>query len=619
MNSNSHTLTRGNKQFELCNHLGNVLVTVQDRKRSVDVNADNQADYYLPYLRTVTNYYAYGSAMPGIGGSIKECTVTSTNLTLEKYPYFHTFSNDSTSGFTAGSGARSVTNPTHNVLHLESIWTTRPLANKTIYLKNGVNYALKFNLAGFSVVSGYTHTVKVRILLPGNTLSYTYTATGNQTINFTSNTTGNVTIEISSQITGSGTYSINPYIDIDNFNLSWDSAYTAYVNTCGSYPENYKYGFNTQEKDNEIAGENNLYTAEYWEYDARIARRWNVDPVFKEFESPYACFGGNPIFFNDVFGDDIKPTNIKGKPTITANLLVRFDPRLGWSDQQKMNYLNLIQTAITSTYGSLQYQGNNVKLNISVTMYNGSAVYGENNDSKTSNSENTVLVDVGQSQNGGNTISNALKLGGYMYLNNGNNAQDAAHEFGHILGLSDRYTETVSYNGDANPRSNRNGSDFLLPVPPRSTTISLATIKGDKSFNANTNLMSSPTGQTVITNKQLNVIFRGTILTARFGERNYYRPVIARDFNAANSETNYNQIKTRNYIFFKTVEAYNNGVRYNNPIQNSLIYYSYSKIFGLRQHKDKGEDDPGFIYNIDSTKQKDNRGYIKAAWDIGHK
>lgn len=318
INAVIHIITRGNKQFELCNHLGNVLVTVQDRKRSVDVNADNQADYYLPYLRTVSNYYAYGSAMPGIGGSIKECTVTSTNLTLKKYPYFYTFSNDSTSGFTAGSGARSVTNPTHNVLHLESIWTTRPLANKSIYLKNGVNYALKFNLTGFSVVSGYTHTVKVRILLPGNTLSYTYTATGNQTINFTSNTTGNVTVEISSQITGSGTYSVNPYIDIDNFNLSWDSTYTAYVNNCGSNAENYKYGFNTQEKDNEIAGENNFYTAEFWEYDARIARRWNVDPVFKEFESPYACFGGNSIYYNDIKGDDKNSRHLDADGKIIA-------------------------------------------------------------------------------------------------------------------------------------------------------------------------------------------------------------------------------------------------------------------------------------------------------------
>jgi hypothetical protein len=29
-----------------------------------------------------------------------------------------------------------------------------------------------------------------------------------------------------------------------------------------------------------------------------------VDPVFKEYESPYACFAGNPIWFADKFGSD---------------------------------------------------------------------------------------------------------------------------------------------------------------------------------------------------------------------------------------------------------------------------------------------------------------------------
>jgi RHS repeat-associated protein len=64
----------------------------------------------------------------------------------------------------------------------------------------------------------------------------------------------------------------------------------------------YRYGFNGQEKSTEL-GEDS-YTAEYWEYDARIGRRWNVDPVFKEYESPYAAFSGNPILNTDVNGDD---------------------------------------------------------------------------------------------------------------------------------------------------------------------------------------------------------------------------------------------------------------------------------------------------------------------------
>jgi RHS repeat-associated protein len=45
------------------------------------------------------------------------------------------------------------------------------------------------------------------------------------------------------------------------------------------------------------------YTAEYWEYDARIGRRWNVDPIGKAYESPYACFSNNPISYTDPKGN----------------------------------------------------------------------------------------------------------------------------------------------------------------------------------------------------------------------------------------------------------------------------------------------------------------------------
>ena len=40
----------------------------------------------------------------------------------------------------------------------------------------------------------------------------------------------------------------------------------------------YKYGFNGQERDVEISGNGNLNTAEFWEYDCRLGRRWNLDP-----------------------------------------------------------------------------------------------------------------------------------------------------------------------------------------------------------------------------------------------------------------------------------------------------------------------------------------------------
>lgn len=66
----------------------------------------------------------------------------------------------------------------------------------------------------------------------------------------------------------------------------------------------YRFGFNAQERDDEIAGEGNTYTAEFWQYNGRLGRRWNLDPVKKHYESPYACYGNNPVWLIDPNGAD---------------------------------------------------------------------------------------------------------------------------------------------------------------------------------------------------------------------------------------------------------------------------------------------------------------------------
>ncbi len=51
--------------YELSNHLGNVLTVITDRKIPVDANNDFITDYYLPDVISSTDYYAFGSPMPG--------------------------------------------------------------------------------------------------------------------------------------------------------------------------------------------------------------------------------------------------------------------------------------------------------------------------------------------------------------------------------------------------------------------------------------------------------------------------------------------------------------------------------------------------------------------------
>ena len=66
----------------------------------------------------------------------------------------------------------------------------------------------------------------------------------------------------------------------------------------------YGFGFNGQEKDQEIYNNQSTTTATFWEYDGRIGRRWNLDPVVKEWESGYATFINSPILFSDPDGLD---------------------------------------------------------------------------------------------------------------------------------------------------------------------------------------------------------------------------------------------------------------------------------------------------------------------------
>ena len=74
-------------------------------------------------------------------------------------------------------------------------------------------------------------------------------------------------------------------------------------------PGIYRYGFNRQEKSIEIDPNGNSMTAEFWQYDARLGKRWNVDPRLTTGVSPYSAFLNNPILNIDPIGD----TTINGQ------------------------------------------------------------------------------------------------------------------------------------------------------------------------------------------------------------------------------------------------------------------------------------------------------------------
>jgi RHS repeat-associated protein len=71
-----------------------------------------------------------------------------------------------------------------------------------------------------------------------------------------------------------------------------------------AFANDYRYGFNGMERDDELNGVGNSYTAEYWQYDSRLGRRWNMDPMFSSASgwSPYRAYYDNPIRYVDPIG-----------------------------------------------------------------------------------------------------------------------------------------------------------------------------------------------------------------------------------------------------------------------------------------------------------------------------
>ena len=62
---NTRYLHRGRKVYKFSNHLGNVLVTLSDFVSGTDTDNDGIANYYEAIVVSATDYYPFGSAMPG--------------------------------------------------------------------------------------------------------------------------------------------------------------------------------------------------------------------------------------------------------------------------------------------------------------------------------------------------------------------------------------------------------------------------------------------------------------------------------------------------------------------------------------------------------------------------
>jgi RHS repeat-associated protein len=99
----------------------------------------------------------------------------------------------------------------------------------------------------------------------------------------------------------------------------------------------FKYGFNGQEKDDEVYGGGNEYDFGDRVCDSRLGRWFSIDPYFKKYASlsPYSCSANNPIWLQDKNGDSIWVTtmtseskNANGKTVVKIEHTIHITAKL---------------------------------------------------------------------------------------------------------------------------------------------------------------------------------------------------------------------------------------------------------------------------------------------------
>jgi hypothetical protein len=201
--------------------------------------------------------------------------------------------------------------------------------------------------------------------------------------------------------------------------LSFSDYYPFHMQMPGRFDNSagYRYGgSNGQEKETEITGNSSHYSAEYWMYDSRLGRRWNVDPVVKYHESPYAAFANNPIVYIDFIGADTTIANNK-----TGNLIIWYNynnDKLDYdkiADQQAWDFIEVNDVKNIKSIVRDYLKANNLDLNNVVFKTHGSSAlisagYG--------NSERIEKEDIEKYINGESVSSKATRslIMGFEYI-----------------------------------------------------------------------------------------------------------------------------------------------------------------------------------------------------------
>lgn len=309
--------TLGEKRYELSNHLGNVLVTVSDRRvLTEDENDPNPANWWWDAdITSAQDYYPFGMLMPDrVYTSSSAPKLKSKRKKLVKV-LEHSFTTG-TDGWVAQGGATISQNNEKLEVHTDQQWEAAAYYYTTEAGKE-YNMVLDMDL-------GDCQELQVEVIAhsPYQIIA-TYSINSSGKHNFIFTALSNQTrIKVSRKdptISGAQDFYLNR---ATLFKLKEKEQLVSQAD--------YRYAFNGYDHSPEIKGVGNSYNFGARVYDSRIAKFLSVDPLFRQYPdySPFLFAGNSPIYKIDYNGE--------GEVVVMDKIVIKnnFDTK-GWDGPSK--------------------------------------------------------------------------------------------------------------------------------------------------------------------------------------------------------------------------------------------------------------------------------------------
>lgn len=278
----------GTRQYECSNHLGNVLAVISDKKLPRDADNDLIIDYYEPAVLNSFDYSPFGVILEDRNYTAQVCEDVTT--VMEEFVIDDNFDDGTTMTF-SGLGNTNI-NGVNGALEVKKGKGSGTMGTESSFnVDAGTLYTYSFSLD--KGTCNPSSAIEYRIVdANGNTVAGTFGTLNSGSINVSGSFTASSTGVYKLEFTRTGNNS-NCRFYVDDVQIIYETTTTETI--CVDYSA-YRYGFQGQEKDDEIKGSGNSYSYKYRMHDPRLGRFLSIDPLFSEYPwNSFYAFAENRV------------------------------------------------------------------------------------------------------------------------------------------------------------------------------------------------------------------------------------------------------------------------------------------------------------------------------------